>query len=260
MTDRYQDTWNHGEVSDVVAAFLRHGSMQPQQVMKVLNLPSSPPKPAEEAIEEAENWPEEFSSSRDVALSTVSTKLRALERDGLMKKDGWEYTLNVDAIYDEMTSFITAKISDNRIPLDKFHEHKDTIFGNEDIREHLLGYLETELQFGKLSQSEKEYNNMRESISINDAIRRYHDDDIFRLRIMFKLGEASLDDIPEEKQPFWKYLTIIHGGMSMAARSENIHDDALQEQISPSEEIWLPTLTTYWNTLQERGREYLEEL
>lgn len=225
-TDRYQDTWNHGAVSDVIA-LLMDESKQPQEVMTEL----------------------------DISLSTASTKLRALERDGLAYKDKWTYELNIEAIYEAFISQIRQWMDH-----EDFQQYADKIFANDEIRNHLLNFLQTELKFGKLSTAEKKHNNMRHSISLRDAIQRYRDLDMVRLNWVYQLNETPLEEIPKEKQAFWRYLTIIQALMPRAVWTENIHPTALQSQVFPGEEDKMPTLEIQWRELSSKAENYLEEL
>ncbi|HLC45527.1 MAG TPA: helix-turn-helix domain-containing protein [archaeon] len=82
VTNRYSPAWDSRELCDVLFVLLK-GPSSVQGIQKALDEP----------------------------LSTVSSKLRALARDGIVEKDRWKYSLNDLRVYDAFTSFIANAVT-----------------------------------------------------------------------------------------------------------------------------------------------------
>lgn len=211
-----------------------------EKLSEVLGLLFEKPKRAVEAGEDLGQ-----------ARSTALRKLNALEKHGFAKKkEGeYEYHVNKQKIYDEFWNEITEKIHISEGQKQKrFESVKDQIYKNEEFKQHLLGFVETELQ---LTQT-----------PLNDIFAKYRDRLDIRYDYVFQLTHNDIEntDLSTEKKRFWKYLCIIQAYLPHSAWTEPIHGTALQSQLYPGQEHKIRHVDDMWQDLVDQADQNLTEL
>lgn len=185
------------------------------------------------------------------ARSTALRKLNALEEHGFAEKEEGEYQYHVNKqkIYDEFWTEITESIHISEEDKRKqFNSIKDNIYQNSQFKQHLLGFVETELQLT--------------STPLNKILTKYKDRLDIRYDYVFQLTHNDIEesDLSTEKKFFWKYLTIVQAYLPHSAWTEPIHGTALQSQLYPGQEHKIEHVDDMWHDLVDQADQNLTEL
>lgn len=192
MTDRYKTVWETGSVSDVLAQLFR-GKNSVSDISNALRQPKS----------------------------TVSTKLRALDRDELVEKDKWTYTLNRDRIYEEVEAVVRAQV-EKRFDHEILPDILDDIFDDDEIRQHLMHFVELEIG--------------DDQASLQAIVKKYREEVELRYEIVLPLSDETPESLPERKRQFSRHLAILQALLPRPAHTAPSHGLALVEQLRPEEE------------------------
>lgn len=198
---------------------------------KIFNEPKRVPEIAEE-LEKSE--------------STVYKRLNALKKEELVKQENHSYSPNKDLIYNEFWNYITRSITIRDKELEKqFNSIKNTIKENQELRKHLLKFVEKELE--------------TDNTPAQQIFVKYKDRLEIRYNYIYQLANNDLSDkeIPEQKKKFWKHLQIIQALLPQAVWTETWHITELEKQIQSTE---LENLKDSRSKLRDKARNNIEEL
>jgi len=185
------------------------------------------------------------------ARSTALRKLNALEKHGLAEREEGEYQYrpNKQKIYDEFWKAILESIQQSEEDSkDRFNSIKNDLYQNEQFRQHLLDFVEMELQLS--------------STPLEEIFAKYKERLDIRYDYVFQLTHNDIEDssLSTEKKIFWKYLTIVQAYLPRSAWTEPIHGTSLQSQLYPGQEHKIKDLDDMWQDLVDQAEEYLKDL